>query len=73
MSLIKVRSYWIRVGTKPNNAFLKNLALYFLLHLFIWLYQVLVESHGIFSCLARGLSSLTKDRTWAPYIGSMES
>ena len=39
---------------------------FYLFNGFIWLHQVLVVAHG-------NLSSLTRDRTQAPCIGSMES
>ena len=62
---------------RPNHKYLlytKYLFIYLL-----WPRQVLVAAHGIFTA-ARGLScgmrvgssSLTRDRTWAPCIGSTE-
>ena len=57
------------------NKFLKKI------YLFIWLHWFLVAAHGLLSCgmwtlscsMRVGSSSLTRDRTWAPCIGSVES
>ena len=51
----------------PDGWFFKNI------NLFIWLYWVLVAAPELFSCGMWDLSSLTKDWTPVPYIGSMES
>ena len=53
-------------------------------YLFIWLHHILVAAHAIFSlhCSRQhmgsslrhaGSTSLTRDQTWAPCIGSMKS
>ena len=52
-----------------------------ILDLFIWLHWVLVAAGRFLSCGMRtlscsmhvGSSSLTRDRNWAPCVGSMES
>ena len=57
--------------------FLKNIFIY----LFIWLHRVLVVAGGLLGCgtwtlscgMHVGSSSLTRDWTWAPCIGSAES
>ena len=54
---------------------------YFLNYLFIWLPGVLVVAGGLLSCgmqtlscnMLVGSSSLTRDRIWAPCVGSAES
>ena len=63
------------------------LLIYFFKKKFTWLHCVLVMAQGIFNCGMRtlscnvwtlsygivGSSSLTKDQTWAPCIGSVKS
>ena len=54
---------------------------YLFIYLFIWLHWVFVAARGLLSCgmqtlscgMHVGSSSLTRDQTWAPCIGSMES
>ena len=67
------KGYWSVIFFYCDVFFKKNI------YLFIWLCQVLVAS-GIFSCSMWdlqlrhvGSSSLTRDQTWAPCIGSTES
>ena len=62
---------------EPSSALLKKIFIY----LFIWLHQALVSAGRLLSCGMRtlscgmhvGSSSLFRDRTQAPCIGSMES
>ena len=47
---------------------------YVCMYLFIWLHQVLVAAHGIFSCgMCVRSTSLTRDQTQAPCIESAVS
>ena len=46
---------------------------HFFLHLFLYLCWALAAAHGICHLWLVGSHSLTKDCTWAPCIGSMES
>ena len=64
---------------KPSSCVLKGLVypscyFFFFQYLFIWLHQVSVAAGRLLSCgMQVGSSSLTRDRIWAPCIGSSES
>ena len=60
--LWKIQSIWMSLNI-----------LLLLLFKFIWLCQVLVVTLRIYYLLHVGSSSLTKDQTQVPCIGSMES
>ena len=57
----------------PKMIFRDVYLLFYFFALFIWLCQVLAVARCLFSCSHAGSSSLTRDQTWAPYAGNMES
>ena len=75
-------------GRKETGAYIKsrsyslNCLIFKKTNLFIWLFLVLAAAHGIFDlhCVIQdlqwqhvGFSSVTKDQTLTPCMGSMES
>ena len=58
----------------PPKVIFRDVYLWFYFFtLCIWLCQVLAVARCLFSCSHAGSSSLTRDQSWAPYAGNVES
>ena len=59
-------------NTQMIAIIISNYQIIFLIFIFIWLPKSLAAACELL-VVARGYSSLARDRTWAPCIGSTES